>query len=85
MAYFVVLALLYSSPFWWAVIELTSTTAAETGIGLMTDPLAWAKAKVSSLLYQTLGIGIVSVSLGTVMGMAAGVSGVSVVRSIRRA
>jgi hypothetical protein len=84
VAYFVVLALLYSSPFWWAVIELTSASAAETSAGLMTNPMGWAKAKVAGLLYQTVGIGIVIVGLGTVMSMAAGMSGVSIVRSIRR-
>jgi len=84
ISYFVVLALLYSSPFWWAVIELTSASAAETGVGLMASPMGWAKAKVAGLLYETIGIGIVIVGLATVLSLAAGVSGVSVVRSIRR-
>lgn len=84
MSYFVVIALLYSSPFWWAIIELTSTTAEQTSLSLSEAPLAFAKAKVAALLYQTIGIAIVIIGMATVIGLAAGASGISVIRSIRR-
>lgn len=84
MSYFVILALLYSSPFWWAVIELTSKTAAATALSVNEAPLLWAKAKVAGLLYQTLGIGVVIIGLAAVTSLAVGASGVSILRSLRR-
>ncbi len=84
ISYFVVLSLLYSSPVWWATIELMSASSDQLNTGLLSGPMAWGKAKLAPLIYQTVGIGVVIMALATVTSLAAGVSGTAIIRSLRR-
>ena len=83
LSYFGLLAVAYSGPLWWALIELAVATNSNPDLSIFTSPLAWGRQYLVALAIRTLVIGIVAIGISIAMGLATRSAGASVIRSLR--
>jgi hypothetical protein len=81
--YLTVLVLLYSSPIWWAAIELWSASLGDLRPSPLQNPAEWLRLSIAILVGQTLGIAIVAMGLALVVLTVAGGGALAMVRLIR--